>query len=124
MSFIDAVSSLPHRAAGTLKLLAVGTATRSSLLPELPTLAESSVAGFDSSADMALMGPAGLPNMVVGRLAGAVRAAVDDPAFRQQMITQGTEPLGDSPAEFDEYWTRELVKWGEVIRSRGIRAAG
>ncbi|MFN7308228.1 MAG: tripartite tricarboxylate transporter substrate binding protein, partial [Acetobacteraceae bacterium] len=48
MSFIDAVSSLPHRAAGTLKLLAVGTATRSSLLPDLPTLAESGVAGFDS----------------------------------------------------------------------------
>jgi tripartite-type tricarboxylate transporter receptor subunit TctC len=124
MSFIDAVSSLPHRAAGTLKLLAVGTATRSSLLPELPTLAESGVAGFDSSTDMALMGPAGLPSVVVERLAGAVRAAVDDPAFRQQMITQGTEPIGGSPAEFDEYWTRELTKWGEVIRSRGIRAAG
>ncbi len=124
MSFIDAVSSLPHRAAGTLKLLAVGTATRSSLLPELPTLAESGVTGFDSSTDMALMGPAGLPSVVVERLAGAVRAAVDDPAFRQQMITQGTEPIGDSPAEFDEYWTRELAKWGEVIRSRGIRAAG
>ena len=124
MSFIDAVSSLPHRAAGTLKLLAVGTATRSSLLPELPTLAESGVVGFDSSTDMALMGPAGLSSVVVERLAGAVRAAVDDPAFRQQMITQGTEPIGDSPAEFDEYWTRELAKWGEVIRSRGIRAAG
>jgi tripartite-type tricarboxylate transporter receptor subunit TctC len=93
-------------------------------LPELPTLAESGVTGFDSSTDMALMGPAGLPSVVVERLAGAVRAAVDDPAFRQQMITQGTEPIGDSPAEFDDYWTRELAKWGEVIRSRGIRAAG
>ena len=60
-----------------------------------------------------------------GRLHADARIRwVDDPAFRQQMITQGTEPIGDSPAEFDEYWTRELAKWGEVIRSRGIRAAG
>jgi len=75
ISFIDTVTSLPHRAAGTLKLLAVGTATRSYLLPELPTLAESGVTGFVSSTDMALMGPAGLSSVVVERLAGAVRAA-------------------------------------------------
>jgi len=122
MSFIDAVSSLPHRAAGTLKLLAVGTATRSSLLPDLPTLAEAGVTGFDSSTDMALMGPPGLPAAVIEKLTGAVRAAVADPAFRQQMITQGTEPIGGSPAEFQDYWTREIAKWGAVIKSRGIRA--
>jgi len=75
MSFIDAVSSLPHRAVGTLKLLAVGTATGSSLLLELPTLAESGVTGFDSSTDMALLGPAGLSSVLVERLAGMVRAA-------------------------------------------------
>jgi tripartite-type tricarboxylate transporter receptor subunit TctC len=102
----------------------VGTAARSSLLPELPTLAESGVAGFDSSTDMALMGPPGLPAPIVERLAGAVRTAVADPAFRQQMITQGTEPIGGSPAEFQDYWTREINKWGEVIKSRGIRAPG
>jgi tripartite-type tricarboxylate transporter receptor subunit TctC len=51
-----------------------------------------------------------------------VRAAVADPTFRQQMITQGTEPIGGSPADFQDYWTREINKWGEVIKSRGIRA--
>jgi tripartite-type tricarboxylate transporter receptor subunit TctC len=124
MSFIDAITALPHRAAGTLKLLAVSTATRSPLAQDVPTLQEAGVAGFESSTDMALMAPANLPEAITTRLAQAVRAAVTDTAFRQQIIAQGANPVGGSPAEFATYWTAESQKWGTLIRGRNIRMPG
>jgi tripartite-type tricarboxylate transporter receptor subunit TctC len=124
MSFIDAITALPHRQAGTLKLLAVSTATRSPLAQDVPTLQEAGVAGFESSTDMALMAPANLPEAITTRLSEAVRAAVTDPAFRQQIIAQGADPVGSSPAEFATYWTAESAKWGDLIRARGIRIPG
>ncbi len=124
MSFIDAITALPHRAGGTLKVLAVSTATRSPLAQDVPTLQEAGVAGFESSTDMALMAPANLPEAIVTRLSEAVRAAVTDAAFRQQIIAQGADPVGGSPAEFAAYWTAESAKWGELIRTRNIRMPG
>jgi tripartite-type tricarboxylate transporter receptor subunit TctC len=121
MSFIDAITALPHRQAGTLKMLAVSTAARSPLAQDVPTLQEAGVAGFESSTDMALLAPANLPEAISARLAQAVRAAVTDAAFRQQIIAQGAEPVGSSPAEFAAYWTRESEKWATLIRARGIR---
>jgi tripartite-type tricarboxylate transporter receptor subunit TctC len=100
MSFIDAITALPHRAGGTLKLLAVSTATRSPLAQDVPTLQEAGVTGFESSTDMALMAPANLPEPITMRIAQAVRAAVTDPAFRQQIVSQGADPVGGTPAEF------------------------
>ncbi|MBP0465707.1 tripartite tricarboxylate transporter substrate binding protein [Roseomonas sp. PWR1] len=121
MSFIDAITALPHRQAGTLKMLAVSTATRSPLAPDVPTLQDAGVAGFESSTDMAILGPAGLPAPVTEAIAAAVRAAVADPAFRQRVIAQGADPVGGTPAEFATYWTRESEKWGNLIRTRNIR---
>jgi tripartite-type tricarboxylate transporter receptor subunit TctC len=79
------------------------------------------VAGFESSTDMALMAPANLPEPIATRLSQAVRAAVTDAAFRQQIIAQGADPVGSSPAEFAAYWTAESAKWGDLIRARNIR---
>jgi tripartite-type tricarboxylate transporter receptor subunit TctC len=124
MSFIDAITALPHRAGGTLKLLAVSTATRSPLAQDVPTLQEAGVTGFESSTDMALMAPANLPEPITTRLAQAVRAAVTDAAFRQQIVSQGADPVGGTPAEFGAYWTAESEKWGGLIRSRNIRMPG
>jgi tripartite-type tricarboxylate transporter receptor subunit TctC len=124
MSFIDAITALPHRAGGTLKVLAVSTATRSPLAQDVPTLQEAGVAGFESSTDMALMAPANLPEPITTRLSQAVRAAVTDAAFRQQIIAQGADPVGGSPAEFGAYWTAESNKWGGLIRARNIRMPG
>jgi tripartite-type tricarboxylate transporter receptor subunit TctC len=121
MSFIDAITALPHRQAGTLKMLAVSTATRTPLAQDVPTLQEAGVTGFESSTDMALFGPAGVPAPIVARISEAVRAAVTDPAFRQQIIAQGADPVGSTPAEFAAYWPRELDKWGTLIRTRNIR---
>lgn len=121
MSFIDAVTALPHRQAGTLKMLAVSTATRTPLAQDVPTLQEAGVTGFESSTDMALMAPANLPAPIVARLAEAVRAAATDPVFRRQIIAQGADPVGGTPAEFAVYMTQESEKWGNLIRTRNIR---
>lgn len=123
-SFVDAVTALPHRSAGLLKMLAVSTAQRTPLAPDVPTLQEAGVAGFESSTDMALMAPAGLPVALTDRLAEAVRAAVNDPAFRERIVAQGADPVGGTPAEFATYWTRESEKWGNLIRARNIRIQG
>jgi tripartite-type tricarboxylate transporter receptor subunit TctC len=120
MSFIDAVTALPHRQAGMVKMLAVSTADRTPLAPDVPTLQEAGLAGFESSTDMALMAPANLPAPIATRLSEAVRAAVADPAFRQRIIALGAVPVGGTPAEFGIYWTAESEKWGGLIRSRNI----
>ena len=120
MCFIDAVTALPQRQAGLVKMLAVSTAERTPLAPDVPTLQEAGVTGFESSTDMALMAPAHLPEPIVARLSAAVRGAVDDAAFRQQIIGLGAVPVGGTPAEFATYWTAESDKWGNLIRSRNI----
>ncbi|MBR0649170.1 tripartite tricarboxylate transporter substrate binding protein [Roseomonas terrae] len=121
MSFVDAITALPHRQAGTLKMLAVSTAQRTPLAQDVPTLQEAGVPGFESSTDMALMAPANLPAPIVARLTDAVRTAVNDPAFRQQILSQGAEPVGGTPEEFAVYVVQENEKWGNLIRSRNIR---
>ena len=120
MCFIDAVTALPQRQAGLVKMLAVSTAERTPLAPDVPTLQEAGVTGFESSTDMALMAPAHLPEAIVARLSEAVRGAVDDAAFRQQIIGLGAVPVGGTPAEFATYWTAESDKWGNLIRARNI----
>jgi tripartite-type tricarboxylate transporter receptor subunit TctC len=121
MSFIDAITALPHRQAGTLKMLAVSTAARTPLAQDVPTLQEAGVQGFESSTDMALLAPANLPAPIIARLSEAVRAAVTDAAFRQQIIAQGAAPVGSTPEEFAVYAVRESEKWGNLIRDRNIR---
>jgi tripartite-type tricarboxylate transporter receptor subunit TctC len=118
--FIDAVTALPQRQAGLVKMLAVSTAERTPLAPDVPTLQEAGVTGFESSTDMALMAPAHLPDPIVARLSEAVRGAVNDAAFRQQIIGLGAVPVGGTPAEFATYWTAESEKWGNLIRARNI----
>ena len=120
MCFIDAVTALPQRQAGLVKMLAVSTAERTPLAPDVPTLQEAGVTGFESSTDMALMAPAHLPEAIVARLSEAVRGAVNDAAFRQQIIGLGAVPVGGTPAEFATYWTAESDKWGNLIRARNI----
>ena len=120
MCFIDAVTALPQRQAGLVKMLAVSTAERTPLAPDVPTLQEAGVTGFESSTDMALMAPAHLPEAIVARLSEAVRGAVNDAAFRQQIIGLGAVPVGGTPAEFATYWTAESEKWGNLIRARNI----
>ena len=120
-SFIDLITALPFSRGGTVRILAVSTAARSSLAPDVPTIAEAGVPGFESSTDAAFMAPAGTPEPIIRRLNEALREAIAHPETRQALIAQAVEPIGSTPQEFADYLTRENAKWSEIIRSRGIR---
>ncbi len=119
-SFVDLVTALPFRQTGQLKLLGVSTAKRSEIAPDVPTLAESGVPGFESSTDCALLLPAGTPAPVIGRIATSLRRALTDAETRRRIIAMGVDPVGSSAAEFETYWAQELEKWGEIVRSQNI----
>ncbi|MBU8544199.1 MULTISPECIES: Bug family tripartite tricarboxylate transporter substrate binding protein [Roseomonadaceae] len=120
MSFVDLVTCLPFRANNQLKVLGVGTADRSSFARDLPTLAESGVPGFASSTDVIMLLPAGTPPPIVARLTASMQKALRDPATKERLTTMAVETIGSSAAELDSYWTEELAKWGEIIRSQNI----
>jgi tripartite-type tricarboxylate transporter receptor subunit TctC len=120
MSFVDLVTALPFRPTGQLKLLGVSTAERSQLASDVPTLAEAGVPGFASSTDVIMLLPAGTPVPIVTRLSSSLQKALEDAETRRKIIGLGIEPVGSTPAELDRYWTEELAKWGEIIRSQNI----
>jgi tripartite-type tricarboxylate transporter receptor subunit TctC len=120
MSFVDLVTALPFRPTQQLKLLGIGSAARSSFAPDLPTLAESGVAGFASSTDVIMLLPAGTPAPIVDLLSASLKKALTDPETQQKINAMGIETIGSTGAELDTYWTEELEKWGEIIRSQNI----
>lgn len=120
MSFVDLVTCLPFRASNQLKVLGVGTAQRSTFAPDLPTLAEAGVSGFASSTDVIMLLPAGAPAPIVARITASLQKALRDPATKEKLNTMAVETIGSSAAELDTYWTAELAKWGEIIRSQNI----
>lgn len=120
MSFVDLITCLPFRANNQLKVLGVGTAERSTFAPDLPTLAESGVPGFASSTDVIMLLPAGTPQPIVARLTASLQKALRDPATKERLNAMAVETIGSSAAELDAYWTEELAKWGEIIRSQNI----
>src|SRR5262249_56516218 len=120
IGFSDAVIALPFVGSDKIRMLAVSTTERLASAPELPTIAASGVAGFQSSTDVALFAPAGTPAPIIRRLHEALVAALKSPEVRGPMLAQGAIIVGSSPEEFGAYLAQESRKWGEVIRSRGI----
>ncbi|MCC7487867.1 MAG: tripartite tricarboxylate transporter substrate binding protein, partial [Burkholderiales bacterium] len=114
-------SSAVHVKAGKLRALAVTTAKRSLLFPELPTIADSGLAGFDTSSWNGVMAPAGTPAAVVERVNKAVTAIHARPEFRDKLLAVGAEPIGGTPAQFTERGKRELEAWTRILRESGTR---
>jgi tripartite-type tricarboxylate transporter receptor subunit TctC len=115
-------TSLPHVRSGRLRAIAISTATRSPAIPELPTVAEAGVAGYESSLWYGVLAPARAPAAVVARLNETVIALLREPDVIERFAALGAEPLGNSPAEFSKYIAAEVIKWGKVIKAVGIRA--
>jgi len=108
--------------AGRLRPLAVTTATRSALLPELPTLAESGLPGFDAESWVGVLGPAALPRTVVERTAREVDRLLRTPELRDVLRAQGAEAVGGSPDSFAARIAADLARWAKVAREAGARA--
>jgi tripartite-type tricarboxylate transporter receptor subunit TctC len=121
MMFDNMPSSLPHVKAGKLRALGVTSAKRSPALPEVPTIAEAGVPGYDATSWFGILAPAGTPEPVVMRLQGAIVQALGEPEMRQRMADLGAEPVGDTPAEFGQFIAAELAKWAKVVNDAGVK---
>jgi tripartite-type tricarboxylate transporter receptor subunit TctC len=106
---------------GAVRGLAVTGAKRSSALPELPTVAESGVTGYEVSAWFGIFAPAGVPQPVVQRLNAEFVKALQQPDLRQRLASQGAEPLTSTPDEFAAYLRSEIGKWTKVVKDSGMK---
>jgi tripartite-type tricarboxylate transporter receptor subunit TctC len=100
----------------------VGSSTRSSALPQLPTVAEQGVPGFDAVAWIGLVGPAGMPAPIVQKLNAEVRAVFSMPEVRDRLVALGAEAAPNSVEEFRAYIRSEMAKWGKAVRDSGAKA--
>jgi tripartite-type tricarboxylate transporter receptor subunit TctC len=108
--------------AGKLRALAVTSARRIQAAPELPTVAEAALPGFESTQWWGIYGPAGLPAGIVGKLNEQVNKILGNADIKQRLATDATEPLGGTPADLAAYLKADYERWGKVVRDAGIRA--
>jgi tripartite-type tricarboxylate transporter receptor subunit TctC len=112
-------SALPPMKAGKLRPLAVTTARRSSFFPELPTMDEAGVKGYEFSTWYGLLVPAGTPRAIVDKVNAETRKALAAPIVMEQFTGQGLEPGSSTPQEFGAYLRSEVAKWGKVVKASG-----
>lgn len=122
MSFVTMPSALPHVQAGRLRAIAIGSPRRSPTLPDLPTVAESGLPGFDIGAWNGILAPAGLPAPILGKLNAAIVKMTNDPVAREHGSSQGAELVSDTPQEFAAYIKTQIARFAEVVKATGMRA--
>jgi tripartite-type tricarboxylate transporter receptor subunit TctC len=120
MMFADLTTGLPHVRANALRALAVTRMQRSTLFPELPTLHEAGVTGFDMDSWMGLFAPAGTPPAIVTRLNTEVRKIIENPEIKARIAAVGFEAFSSTPAELDAFVKVQLIKWTKMIKDAGI----
>ena len=121
LMFANTLSVLPHVRSGRLRALAISSIKRSAAAPELPTVAESGMPGFDVSTWFGMLAPRGTPKEIIDRLDGEVRKIVQMADIRARLISQGADPIGSTPEEFRAYLKSELVKWEKAVKAVGVR---
>jgi tripartite-type tricarboxylate transporter receptor subunit TctC len=121
MMFTDLTTGLPHVRSGALRALAVTRLQRSSLFPELPTLDEAGVTGFDMDSWAGIVAPAHVPRPVVTRLNSELRKIIDDPHVKSMLGNVGFEAFSSSPDEFEDFVKVQLGKWGTMVKDAGIQ---
>jgi tripartite-type tricarboxylate transporter receptor subunit TctC len=113
---------LPQVRAGKLNALGVTSARRSPILPDVPTIAESGLPGYEVKTWYGLMGPAGLPADIVARLNAAITAAVNAPEMREQLVAMGYEPESSTPQALRDLMRDDIAIWSKVVKSSGATA--
>jgi len=120
--FISTSSAIQPWTAGQLKLLAVGSATRLAQLPEIPTIAESGLPGFEAVSWFGLFAPGGTPREIVERINADVRRVFADAEFQEKFLAPNMfEPMVDSPEKFAAFIASETQKWGRVVRGAKVK---
>ncbi|CUJ17811.1 Argininosuccinate lyase [Achromobacter xylosoxidans] len=113
---------LPHAQAGKIKIVAVGSAQRLPILPDVPTVAEQGYPGFESSQWFGLLAPAGTPQEAISRLQAAAQRALRTDAVRQRLAHDAAEPSGAGPAEFAAFIDAEERRWSQVVKDARLSA--
>lgn len=121
MMFADLTTAMPHVNAGALRALAVTRIKRSAVYPELPTLDEEGVTGFDLDAWAGIVAPARTPPEIVDRLNKELRVIIDDPAIRGRLKTVGFEAFSSSPGELGDFVKVQLGKWEKMVKESGVK---
>jgi tripartite-type tricarboxylate transporter receptor subunit TctC len=114
--------ALPLAKAGKVRILGVTTLERVASAPELPTVAEQGLPGFEIGTWYGVFATGGSPPEAIERLAAALSKAVADPKVREQVGAQGIDPSSSSPAEFRAFVASEMAKWAKVVKAAGIKA--
>jgi tripartite-type tricarboxylate transporter receptor subunit TctC len=120
--FTSILSGLPHAKAGKMKALAVTSARRSSIAPDLPTVAETGLPGYDVNPWYGVFAPAGTPRDVVAKIHRDVVRALQLPDVKQRFATLGAEPVGNTTEQFAAFVDAEIAKWAKVVGDSGARA--
>jgi len=121
ISFPSFVAALPFVKAGKIKALAITSASRSPLMPDLPTIAEAGLPGYEFTSWFMILAPAGTPRDIVSRLNQSVTETMKSPDLIDRFAREGTEIVTGSPDQATAFLNAEIVQWGKVIRERGIK---
>jgi tripartite-type tricarboxylate transporter receptor subunit TctC len=119
--FSIALTAIPQVKAGKVRGLAITSAKRSQVAPELPTVAEAGLPGFEVVGWFGWLAPAATPKPIVDRLHGEIVRVLKLPDVRERLLSQGSDPIGNTPGEFAAFMKSEHAKWGRVIRAANIR---
>jgi len=120
--FAQSSAALPHVKTGKVVALGVASPRRIAAAPDLPTIAESGLPGFEVTSWYALVAPAGTPPVIVDRLHAEIAKALAAPDVREKIATLGAEPVGNTPAEFAAMQRTEAARWAKLAREANIRA--
>jgi tripartite-type tricarboxylate transporter receptor subunit TctC len=112
----------PHIRGGKLRAIGVSGTKRSAVLPDVPTIEEGGVPGYDAGNWIGIAAPAGTPEAVIARLHKEISAMLELPDIQKQIASDGSEILRMSPSEFAKYMDDEMAKWGKVVKTAGITA--
>jgi tripartite-type tricarboxylate transporter receptor subunit TctC len=121
MMLADFTTAMPHVGAGTLRPLAVSRIKRSKLFPDLPTMDEAGITGFNLDTWAGLVAPAGTPPQVIAKLNGALRPIIDSPAVQARFKNVGFEGFSSTPEELGDFIKTQLALWGKMIKDANIQ---
>jgi tripartite-type tricarboxylate transporter receptor subunit TctC len=121
LMFDGLLASLPLIKAGRLRGLAITSAKRSVVAPDIPTIAEAGVPGYSADAWYGLLAPRGVPPAIVAQLSTTLANALQTPAVREKLLAQGVEPVGGTPSQFRAFLKAEMEQWAKVMKDAGIR---
>jgi tripartite-type tricarboxylate transporter receptor subunit TctC len=122
MTFTSIISGTPPLKSGRLRALAVTGAHRSPALPDIPTMVESGVRGYEANTWYGVLAPKATPRAVIMKLHDEIVAMLKLPEINNRLSFEGAEPVGNTPEQFGEFIKSEIAKWGKVIRAAGLKA--